>query len=170
MIRKLVLRWRNPSRYFIIKKVIPEINNKKVLWVGVAKYCVDEVKKLEKNNDVTTLDINSELINFGAKKHIVDDISTTKLDEEFDFIFLLGVLGYGVDLPQIAEKTFRNCYRLLKTNGILIVSVLDVPKRNYIKIRELRNYKLFYPSWMFGLDSGNQIGKTKMEINFLRKK
>ncbi|GAG24403.1 unnamed protein product, partial [marine sediment metagenome] len=73
-IRNVSLKWLNYSRYIVEKKIFPSIKNKKVLLVGCNHNVRDYPKKLRKN-DVYSIDINPEMAEFGAEKHIVGNVA-----------------------------------------------------------------------------------------------
>jgi SAM-dependent methyltransferase len=166
LLREIFLKWRNPERYFIERKIFPKIKNKKILWVGIGSYTANYPKKL-KNNDLTTIDINPHVSKYGSKKHIVEDITKVKFNDKFDIIFFLGVFGYGVDTKSQVEATFRNCYNFLKENGILVVSVSKLPQHK-IPIRKSKNYYLFQPIEAYSYKSLTEVGNSVYE--FLLKK
>ena len=58
IIRELVLKWRNPSRYIIERKIFPKIKNKRVLLVGVADYIEDYPQRLKENDLWSRKDLN----------------------------------------------------------------------------------------------------------------
>jgi len=170
-VRNIILKWENYSRYIVEKKIFPLIKNKKVLLVGCAHYVEDYPKKLRKN-DVYSIDIDPEMAKFGAKKHIIGDVA--EIDEYFpknflDMIFLGGVFGYGLNDPKKAEKTLKNCHKILKKRGVLIIWWKDVPERNQVVPERLKNYKLFTLISLAGIKSGYR-SKEEVIFDFLMKK
>jgi len=173
VIRSLVLKWENQGRYIVEKKIFPSIKNKKVLLVGVEDYVSDYPKKASKNqNDVYSIDIDPEMAEFGARKHIIGDIA--EIDKHFaenflDIIFLGGVFGYGLNDPKKAEKALKNCYKVLKKRGVLIIWWKNVPGRNQVVPKRLKNYKLFTLISLAGIKSGYKA-KEDVIFEFLMKK
>lgn len=172
-VRNLILKWMNYPRYIIEKKIFPSIKNKRVLLVGCTHHVGDYPKKLRKN-DVYSIDINPEMEEFGAKKHIIGNVvEIDKYFKEgfFDVIFLLGVFGYGLNEPKEAEKTMKNCYKVLKKGGILIILCKDISGCNQIVPEKLKNYRLF-TSISYGIKNEDLIKSYKMKktiFNFLLK-
>lgn len=145
--REIALKWRNPSRYFLERKIFPRIQSKKVLYVGVAEYTQSYPKILEKNNNsVWTIDIDLKVAKYGSKNHAIGSIVDAKNYYEnnfFDVIFLIGIFGYGLDKKKEAEIAIKNIYNILKQGGIFIIQWTDLKGKNPINPRELKNIKLF---------------------------
>ncbi len=167
ILRGIFLKWRNPERYVLEKKIFKRINRKRVLFVGVAPYTAQYPIKL-KNNDLTTIDINPYVAKYGAKNHIIGDIGKYFFQEKFDVIFLVGILGYGVDTREKAEEVLKNCFNSLNKNGILIATETLVKLHNPVKLRDLKAYKKFQAIEAFGYGSPTRINKAVFE--FLLKK
>jgi len=160
IIRELFLKFRCAPRYDLERKIIPKIKNKKVLLVGVADYVSDYPTRL-KNNELWTIDKDSSVEQFGSKKHIIG--SVVEIDKYFpenffDFILFCGVFGCGLDNLEDAEKALKNCHKVLKDGGILIVGwdTKSVEGKGYRTplSEHLKNYKLFIPVPMFGFPVG----------------
>jgi len=151
IIREVFLKKRNPIRYILERRIFPFIKNKDILYVGVAEYTKDYPKRL-RNNNLITLDYNYKVKDYGAKEHFIEDITnkniTKIINNRFDIIFLIGIFGYGVDTELGMEKTLRNCYNLLKDNGIIIIEM-----SNKIRLRKLKTYNLFCEVEVFDMAS-----------------
>ena len=105
----------------IFERICSGFRRKRILYVGVAEYS-DDIKILEANNDVTSIDLVKT--KFGAKKHFVKSITDANFpDDYFDVIFMLGVVGYGLDEPEKILKAFENVRRMLKPNGSVIFTM-----------------------------------------------
>jgi SAM-dependent methyltransferase len=145
--RGIFLRWFNPGRYLIEKKIFPKIKNKKVLLVGCADYTEWYPSVLEKQkNDVYSIDLDSAVSKFGAKKHVVGNaIFLSKYFKKnfFDVIFFGGIFGYGLDEIKDAEKAMKNIYTILADNGRLIIWWNDTPQRRKVNPALLKSYSLF---------------------------
>ena len=62
----------------------------------------------------------------------------------------------------------ESCFATLKKEGKLIIWWADVPKRDMINPRRLRNFKLFKPVALVGYPSGYRT-KKNVVIEFLTK-
>ncbi len=161
IMRELLLKWRCKARYDLERKMFPKIKNKKVLFVGVASYTKDYPEKLERN-DLWTIDVNPEVAQFGARKHIVGSIVNVGKyfpKDFFDYIFFCGVFGFGVDTIKDAEKVMKNCYKVLKKKGILILGWDSY--YSPIIPDELKNFKLFKAVPHFGFPIRYTSSKEK---------
>lgn len=169
--REILLKLRNPSRYILERKIFPKIKNKRTLLVGVAYYTADYPKRL-KENHLWTIDINPEAAEFGAKKHIIGNVVYIDKyfpENFFDVIILFGVFGYGLDKIEEAEKTMRNCARVLKKKGQLIIQWTNIQGHNQINPRKLKNFDLYTPRTLYGFKSGHRT-TNKAVFEFLIKK
>ena len=105
------------------EKICSLIHGKCVLYVGVADYSKD-CAILDKDNWLISIDKQISEMKFGARKHYVMDL--TKLDfpdNYFDVVFMLGVVGYGLDKPEDIFKAFEQVKRVLKPDGSVIFTV-----------------------------------------------
>ena len=171
IVREVVLKYENPGRYIIEKKFFPRIKDKKVLLVGCEHYTEHYPRKLRKNM-LWSIDINPDVAKYGAKEHVVGDISyATRYypKKNFDFVFLGGIFGYGVNDKKTAERTMKECYEILKKNGKLIIWWSDMPKHNQVIPQELKNYRLFKESSFAGIKSGHRT-KQRSQFEILVKK
>lgn len=159
LIRKLLLKRRNYTKWFIETQMLPNIKNKKVLVVGVADYCKNYLDILEKAGcDITTIDINPLEEGNGAEKHIIGDIRNPPQDYGFDCIIMLGVVNFGLDTICDVDKALQSCYCLLYHGGTLILDWnKSFPNHNKINPRDVENFYLFQAIDMFGIGSGNEM-------------
>jgi len=146
--REITLKWRHPDRYILERKIFPKIKNKKVLLVGVAHYTSDYPKRLGENkrNEVWTMDVDSEVRKFGAKRHITDSIANVNKHfkkEFFDIILMPGVFGYGLNTKKEGERTMFACHEVLKRGGEFIITWNNLKPKNRIIPEKLKGFKLF---------------------------
>jgi len=168
--RELSLKWRNEGRYIIERKIFPKIKNKKVLLVGCASYTSDYPKRLQEN-ELYSIDVNKEVVMYGAKNHIIGsvvDIDKYFEKEFFDAILFFGVFGFGLNNKKEAEKALKNCYNVLKTGGVIMIMWQNIPGHNQISPRELENFKLFKTINVSNYISGYETRKKQI-FEFLKK-
>lgn len=169
ILRNLLLKKRCYPRWILEKKIFPSFKNKKILLVGVASYTKDYPQML-KDNEVTTIDLNPYISEFGAQKHITGDISKIELNEKFDIIIMFGVLNWGLDYPEDAEKALENCHNLLNKGGLVIIGWNPYTENhNKINPRSLKNFRLFQTIDLFGIGSGN-VNRGNFIFEFLMKR
>lgn len=158
ILREILLKWRSPPRYVLERKIFPKINGKKILLVGVAHYTANYPRLLgeDKRNELWTIDIDPKMKEFGAKKHIVDDI--TNVDKHFkkgffDVIVMVGVFGYGLDIKKGGEKALKACFNVLKAGGKFIIGWSDFEPHDKSNPEKLKNFKLFKRASFYGFNS-----------------
>jgi len=107
----------------VLEHAYKSIKRKTILYIGVAEYSND-VKILEENNDVITIDKDLRKINNGAKKHYCRDITEALdfPDNYFDYVFMLGVYGYGMNTKEEFFKAFENIKNVMKDKGTLFMT------------------------------------------------
>ncbi|MBU1246200.1 MAG: methyltransferase domain-containing protein [Nanoarchaeota archaeon] len=169
--RELLLKWRQEDRYFIERRIFPKIKHKKVLLVGVANYTENYPFRLRKNS-LWSIDIDPSVAKYGAKNHIVGnikDIDSFFNKDFFDIILMFGVFGYGLNDPKEADKTLKNCAKVLNKKGQLFIQWSDMPGHNQVNPQELDNYKLFKDSVFYGFKSPFRVKKKTKVFHFLVK-
>jgi len=146
--RELSLKWRKQNRYILERKIFPNIKNKKILFVGCAKYTQDYPEKL-KDNYLWTLDKDPNMAEFGGKFHVIGDITNASKefnDKYFDVIFMVGVFGYGLNVLSDCERAMKVLHTILSDKGVLII---QSTKSKRVKPNKLKGFKLFKPTAMF---------------------
>jgi len=96
--------------------------------------------------ELWTIDIDPERVEFGANKHITDNVVNIKKhfpDNKFDFILMNGVFGWGLNDPADIEKTISSIYDVLKPGGLFILGWNDVPDLTPIPLSEIAALKKF---------------------------
>ena len=108
----------------VLEHIYKTIKKKRILYIGVAEYSND-VKILEENNKVISIDKDMLKGKFGAKKHYCMSISgiVDFPDNYFDLVIMVGVHGYGLNNIEDLLKSFDNIKRILKYNGNLILTL-----------------------------------------------
>ena len=160
--KKIKFKWFYNHEDFLYKSFFPELNNLKVLWVGVSPKCVDYWNCIK---DVVTIDINPLLKKYGSKNHIIGNFLELKPDIKYDIITLFGVFGYGINDVLEAEDCLIQCWHLLKKGGRVVLNQSLMEQHNQIKVRELFSYSLFQPlCYDFKISSPTKIGGALYEV------
>ncbi|MEM9417677.1 MAG: methyltransferase domain-containing protein [Planctomycetota bacterium] len=123
---------------------------KRVLFVGCHWYTW-HYEKIFARKDYWTLEIDPGRKRYGAKQHIVDSVE--HVDKHFeenslDAVLMLGVMGWGLDDPEVANRSVENIHRCLRPEGVFINSWDDVPEHRPFPIDELEAFSRFSP-WAF---------------------
>lgn len=171
ILRELLLKHRCEERYILERKLFSIAkNHKRVLLVGCEHYNKNYPKMLN-GSEVWSIDISEESKEFGAKKHIVGSISDAdKFFQKnyFDFIFMGGVLGFGLNNKKEADRALKNCFRIMKPDGFLLIWWNNVSGHNQVDPRSLPSFNLFSPIKFKKYNSG-YMTKKGVVLEFLKK-
>ncbi|MDO5719023.1 MAG: methyltransferase domain-containing protein [Tissierellia bacterium] len=134
------------SNWLISKSGIDK--NKNILEIS-CNTGLNAIKLAQKNgSNIYGIDMNRELIeraNKNINKYGLSDLICTKTadyreipfdDESFDIVFCESVLIYFVNLDK--EKILKECFRILKPGGILLVHDLVVEKLDELQLNKMR--------------------------------
>lgn len=117
-----------PDRRLLAEAYIPAFSAEggTILWVGCRAYTADDYAALETHGgEVWTTDIDPEAARWGRKgRHRTGDICEADVffgDKTFDAIVCNGVLGFGVDAPDLQRKALQAMSRILKPGGRLLL-------------------------------------------------
>jgi SAM-dependent methyltransferase len=78
-----------------------------------------------------TIDLDPNMARYGTSLHICDDLANIGHHVEvatFDAIVCNGVLGWGLDDRESAERAFAACYEALRPGGLLVLGWDDLPR------------------------------------------
>jgi SAM-dependent methyltransferase len=163
-LRELLLKWRNPGRYIIERKIFPNIKNKKVLLVGCAKYTYFYPDRL-KDNELWSIDFDKEVAQYGAKRHIIGDVSQVDKYYEkdfFDVILFFGIFGFGLNDAKNGERAMENCYKILKKGGKMIIMWNDAEKYNPVVPEKLKGFSKFKRENFLNYKSGHRTSNNEV--------
>ncbi len=141
---------RLPMERNIFPFFVSDNHYRTVLFVGCSLATI-WYKKVFKDMEYWTLDIDHRKKRMGAKNHIVDRLSNlnTYFDRPyFNLIFVNGVIGWGLDDPQEADVSVNACYNALKPNGKFIIGWNDIPERKPFEVDTLKALRQF-ERWNF---------------------
>ena len=94
----------------------------------------------------TTIDANPEQARYGAEQHIVDDVGNIERyiqPGSLDVVFLNGIIGWGLNSQDEAEKAFAD--RCLRKGGHLVVGWNDLPEHLPFRIEAVESLGSFRP-------------------------
>lgn len=124
---KDIISWERFKRYDILKNILlKNFSDKKIsileIGCGAGKN-ISQIAKLNKNWDCTGVDISDEMIKFCDNeykkiknvKFDVLNVEKSKLNKKYDFVILLGVVGYFSN----NKKAFKNINSMVKEGGNL---------------------------------------------------
>ncbi len=131
-------RLATEDRRILENVILPEYARRsdvrRVLFVGCARYTSSYARQFA-DKHYATLDPRPAARRHGARRHIVahlQDLGRHAAPGSFDLIVCNGVLGWGLDQPQDAERAFAACHTALRAGGELVVGWNDVRPRNRV--------------------------------------
>lgn len=129
----------SPDRVFqeatLFPKALENKDNPEVLYVGVSWYTYHYYKKYLSKTNLVTLDILPEQAVFGCKNHLVGGLDHPDLlqHKKFDLIFMIGVLGYGVNDFSLLKEVMVNVDKIMKASGCCYLTI-EVPSHSNDKV------------------------------------
>lgn len=145
------VRIHSEERQLLEGTIIPHFaareDIRKVLFVGCNPYTAHYVN-LWPNTEYWTIDIDARQRRFGAANHIVDSVENLTDHFElgyFDLILLNGVIGFGVNTLEGAERTVEACAAMLREGGELLVGWNQSPPYNPVEADKLKALGAFRP-------------------------
>lgn len=136
---------RDVLERIIFPYVLSYFKPKKILDIGREGY-QEFYNDFFKDRQLWTMDIDPAKHEFGSIHHITDDVANLKKyfnNNNFDFILMNGVFGWGLNNEKEIQITFNAIYDILKSKGIFILGYNDDIIPLY-KIEGLNNLKPYY--------------------------
>lgn len=140
----------------------------KILFVGCDWY-TKPYRKIFKNKEYWTIEIEESRKKYGSSRHIVDGIQNLDRHIEngyFDVVFFNGVFGFGLDAKEDTEEAFNQCYQALRPGGILVFGWNDVPQYRPFPVMTCTNLKKFEPYIFAPLSTAQYLTHTHLEHTF----
>ncbi|MEM7624534.1 MAG: methyltransferase domain-containing protein [Planctomycetota bacterium] len=112
---------------------------RRVLFVGCRWYTW-YYNKVFAGKDYWTLEIDPAARRYGSKQHVVDSVENVAEYFEpgsLDAVLLLGVIGWGLDDPDAADRAVAGIHRCLSPGGVFINGWDDVPEHRPFDIPAL---------------------------------
>lgn len=132
-------RIRSPDRALLERRILPAFGRddsiQRVLFVGCAPY-TQHYPRLLSAAESCTLDPNPRNRRYGVRWHVIaplQDLRTQQIRGLFDLIVCNGVLGWGLNSPDDADRAMRTCHDALRADGYLVLGWNDVFPRNRVK-------------------------------------
>lgn len=150
-IRGFDIYCNSPDRLVLEDVIIPyfiQHSYHKILFVGCDWY-TKPYRKLFKNQEYWTIEIDAVKKKFGSKNHHITDslLNLSKYIEPgyFDLIIYNGVFGYGINSREDTEESFEQCFQALRAGGILVFGWNDVPEYKPFPFTQCANLEKFEP-------------------------
>ena len=68
--------------------------------------------------------------------------------ESLDVVMLCGVIGWGLDDPEVADRSIAAIFEVLRPGGVFVISISDVPAHLSFPVQKLGALGRFTP-WVF---------------------
>ncbi|NMG07745.1 hypothetical protein [Brasilonema sp. UFV-L1] len=140
----------SPDRLVLEDVIIPYFVSRseyhKILFIGCDWY-TKPYRKLFKNKEYWTIEIEEWKKRYGSQRHIVDSFLNLSRHIEsgyFDVLIYNGVFGHGINTKEDTEESFHQCFNALRQGGILVFGWNNVPQYRPISVTtECDNLKKF---------------------------
>lgn len=147
-------------------------NPKKILDIGRESY-QNFYNEFFKNRELWTMDINKRKKKFGSENHVTDSVVNIKKyfpKNNFDFILMNGVFGWGLNKPKEIEKALNGIYNVLKKKGVFVFGYNDTDDLIPIPLNKIKALKKFKPYYFPPLKSNSFMANTgRHTYNFYKK-
>ncbi|WP_414581110.1 methyltransferase domain-containing protein [Scytonema sp. PCC 10023] len=142
----------SPDRLVLEDVIIPYFLSRseyhKILFVGCDWY-TKPYRKLFRNKEYWTIEIEEWRKKYGAERHIVDGLQNLSLHIQsgyFDVIICNGVFGHGLNVKEDMEEALNQCFNALREGGVLVFGWNNVPQYAPFPVTtECENFKKFKP-------------------------
>ncbi|MGH1419500.1 MAG: hypothetical protein ACRBCJ_11635 [Hyphomicrobiaceae bacterium] len=145
---------KDVDRIVLDEKIFPYIRERddfhNILFIGCHWYTWN-YNRVFADKNYSTLEIDPSQARYGAKKHItasVEDVAKHYAPQSLDLVFLLGVIGWGLDDRAVADRAIGGIHNVLRPGGALIIGWDDVPAHKPFALEELKELERFSP-WTF---------------------
>jgi LmbE family N-acetylglucosaminyl deacetylase len=145
---------QTPDRCILEQRILPFLaadnTHSKVLFVGVDWY-TQRYRDLFRSKNLTTIDVDSQKVGFGATEHIVDslvNLGSHVADGTFEVIVCNGVIGFGLNDSSSIERAIDACWRALRSGGRLVLGWNNVARYRPIRPENIEALKRF-AKWQF---------------------
>jgi len=163
-------RYTPPDRRVLEGEILPllaaDAKNEAVLFVGVQWYTAHYPAIFDPPDRISTIELNPELAQFGAKKHVTGDVcelETAFPETTFDAIVMNGVIGFGLNAPEGIERALAACAKKLQKGGLLILGINE-NKPTYVDPKSVASSELFESARF-----GKYDGRVEVEVPFREK-
>ena len=145
---------KDVDRIVLDEKIFPYLLQRNeyqnILFVGCHWYTW-QYNKVFANKNYSTLEIEPQRARYGAKRHVigsVEDVADHYPPGSLDLVLFLGVIGWGLEDPEVANHAIHGFHRILRPGGALIIGWDDVPEHKPFALSELDGLEKF-SSWTF---------------------
>ncbi len=146
------VRFHSPARDLLEATILPycasQDNLSRVLFIGTDWYTIHYRKLFKSTIEYWTIDPDPKQARYGANNHIVDYMENLEKYFDsgfFDIIFCNGVLGFGLNQKEPADRSFNSCHKCLCDGGLLIIGRDAAPDLLPFSVDDLDSIRKFKP-------------------------
>lgn len=102
----------------------------RILFVGCQWYTKHYERRFA-HKEYWTIELEPQFAKYGARHHVIDSVTNLSLhfqDLFFDVIVYNGVFGWGINTQEDAEIAFEQCFRCLRSQGLLVFGWNNTPE------------------------------------------
>ncbi len=140
----------------------------RVLFVGCDWYTA-HYGRIFAGREYWTLEKDLGRRKFGSERHITDALQNLLAHVKpgfFDLVLCNGVLGWGLNDPEEAERSFEACRLALRPGGVLVLGWNDVPEKRVLALAESSSLRRFAPFILPPLGASSHVTVTANRHTF----
>jgi len=134
----------------------------RVLFVGCDWYTA-HYGRIFAGREYWTLEKDPGRRKFGSANHITDALQNLPAHVKpgfFDLVLCNGVLGWGLNDPEEAERSLEACRVALRPGGVLVLGWNDVPEKRVLSLAESKSLARFEPLVLPALGAASHVTAT----------
>ena len=135
----------------------------RVLFVGCDWY-TRRYDRVFAAKEYWTIDKSRRQATFGSARHVIDSLANLERHfppGQFDLIVCNGVVGFGLDDREEAERSFAACRDALRPGGVLVLGWNDVPRRRPFAVEEVVEAAGLRPHVFSPLGAARHLTRTR---------
>jgi SAM-dependent methyltransferase len=139
-----------------------------IVFVGTDWYTHGYTRMFARK-DYTTIDPKPEQARYGAEQHIIDEVGNIEQYMQpgsLDVVFLNGVIGWGLNTLDEAERAFAACHSCLRKGGHLMVGWNDLPEHLPFRIEAVESLRKFRPLVFPPLETSEHLVENEWRHTF----
>lgn len=155
-----------PDRYLLEKIIFPLLCKddrcNEILFVGTHWY-TKRYNSVFVTKSFTTIDIDPKRAVYGSDRHIVtslEEIACYFKPDSLDVIVCNGVMGWGLNEKKAINHALKECCKVLKKGGILILGWNNTKFRCPFPLHSLNSLSLFSPYDLLNINKSEVALKT----------
>jgi SAM-dependent methyltransferase len=140
----------------------------KVLFVGSDWY-TRRYNRVFADKEYWTIDKDPSRARYGASRHVTDVLQNLERHFPpgyFDLILCNGVLGWGLDDKDDAERAFAACWQGLREGGVFVLGWNNIPRRRPLSLEASTGLARFKPYVFAPLKESRYLTRSRNRHTF----